>query len=87
VLELEDESLAVASSLLQAPRPRAALRAIPATISFFGEIVDLVMVLLVSVGRCRGHSGRTAERIARNLFFFFAPKSASDRIPRCEHGR
>jgi hypothetical protein len=51
-LELEDagdESEAAAPSLLQAPRPRTALRATPATMIFFAANVGLFMV----APRCR----------------------------------
>jgi hypothetical protein len=61
-LELEDELLAPASVLLQAPRPSAALRATPATSSFLAESLDGVMVApRCRSGRCRRHSGRDAE--------------------------
>jgi hypothetical protein len=65
-LELADgELLAEALSLEQAPSPRAALRAMPATSSFLAESVDEFMASSLC-GRCRsvgvrGHSGRPAE--------------------------
>src|SRR4051812_18347370 len=68
-LELEDDAaLAVLSSLLQAPRPRAALRAMPATSSFLVASLGVVIgapcvdrcralapstISAVSIGRCR----------------------------------
>src|SRR3954469_2909870 len=62
-LELEDDAaLAVLSSLLHAPRPRAALRAMPATSSFLAGSVAVIMwsSLCRSVG-FRGHSARRPQ--------------------------
>src|SRR3954449_12723307 len=68
VLELEDDAaLAVLSSLLHAPRPRAALRAMPATSSFLaGSVAVIMWSSLCRSVIARGIRAVPCKRIARN---------------------